>query len=124
MAKMHLRHKELSDKVRNPKPPTRGLGHRVHAFTADDKPSYSEAAQPTATVPLSADGGIPTMLDFMNAVKQMNGKGGGKGGGKGDDGRRTNSNGRDAAGGAKKRFILKGCFKCGNEDHQIKDCAE
>ena len=59
---MHLRHKELSDQVRNPKPPTRGLGNKVNAFTADDKPSYSEAAQPTATVPLSADG--PTMLDL------------------------------------------------------------
>ena len=93
----------LSDQVRNPKPPTRGLGSKVNAFTIDDKPSYSEAAQPTATVPLPAEGGTPTMLDFINAVKQMNGKGGGKGGGKGDGGRRQNSNGRDAAGGAKKR---------------------
>jgi hypothetical protein len=121
---IYLRHKELSDQVRNPKPPTRGLGHKVNSFTADDTSSHNEASQPTATVPLSADGGIPTMMDFINAVKQLNGKGSGKGGGKGDGGRRTNSSGRDAAGGAKKRFIFKGCFECGSEDHQIKDCAE
>ena len=60
---VHLRHKELSDQVRNPEPPTRGLSHKVISFTADDAPSHSEAVQPTATVPLSADGGIPTMLD-------------------------------------------------------------
>ena len=64
------------------------------------------------------------MIDFINAVKQLNGKGSGKGGGKGDGSRRTNSSSRDAAGGAKKRFIFKGCFECGSEDHQIKDCAE
>ena len=121
---VHLRHKELSDQMRNPKPPTRGLGHKVNALTADDKPSNSEAAQPTATVPLCTDCGIPTMLDFMNAVKQANGKCGGKGGGKGDGSRRKSSRGRDAAGGAKKRFVFKGCFECGSEDHQIKDCAE
>ena len=105
---VHLRHKELSDQVRNPRPPARGLSHKVNSFTADDAPSHNEAAQPTATVPLSADGGIPTMMDFINAVKQLNGKGNGKGRDKGDGGRRTNSSGRDVAGGVRKKLNLQG----------------
>ena len=107
--------------MRNPKPPTRGLGNKIITFTADDKQGHSEAAQLAAAVPLSAGGGILAMMDFINAVKQMSGKSGGEGGGKGDGGRRQNFNGRDAAGGAKKRFIFNRCFECWSEGHQIKD---
>ena len=122
---MHLRHKESSDQVRNPKPPARGLGNKVNEFTADDKPSYSEAAQPYATVPLSADGEIPTMMmDFINAVKQMNGKGGGKGGGK-----MTVVVDRilpvEIQPAGRRRYLSsRAVFEGGSEDHQIKDCAE
>ena len=124
----NLQHRAYADLVRHPRSPAvKGNMHAFHAALPRPSDGDIDVAKSPAPESRATDSGAPTWaIDLINAVRDLRSSTAPpppRPHGAARPTRDVKPGGRDAKAG-KTRFIFPGCWQCGLEGHQRKDCSE
>ena len=124
----HLQHREYADLVRHPKSPS--VKHSVHAFNSPGPhPSDADIPSSTRNGAVPSNGAPSWATDLINAVRDMRSASHAAthfppppaphGAARPPNGR-AKAKAKPKAGAG--RFIFRGCFECGSDDHLRAEC--